>query len=117
MVSSRVYFNFTPAPAHGMVWVTAMPPNQLPSGLRKGFYLMLIGCLLVGAGCASVKPAPEPPPAEVVTPPAPHSGLAQLIKDWWETPPPDVATGKKGDATGWILFGNILEVLGTFLVR
>ena len=85
--------------------------------MKTGFCLLLLaGCLFIWTGCASVKPAPQPPTALVVAP-ATNSAIAQIVKDWWATPPPDVEPRKQDDGWGWLAVGEILQALGTLLVK
>jgi hypothetical protein len=43
--------------------------------------------------------------------------MAQKVKDWWETPPPDISIGKSENDDAWYPVGIALQVLGTFLTR
>ena len=84
--------------------------------MKTGFSLLLVGGLIICVGCVSVKPAPQPP-AAVVSVPATNSGIAHIVKDWWATPPPDVEPGKQDDGWGWLAVGQVLQALGTLLVK
>ena len=84
--------------------------------MKTGFCLLLAGCLCLGVGCASVKPAPAPR-VSVVVPAAPDSALVRTVKDWWHAPPPDVRPAGKNEGMGACLLGNVLVAVGTLLCR
>ena len=114
--SRVVIFNFGVGLHRRMVGVQTVRPFEGFCVMKNGFFILLAGCLFVGVGCASVKPAPEPP-AAVMSAPATNSGIAHIVKDWWATPPPDVEPGKQDDGWGWLAVGQVLQALGTLLVK
>ena len=78
LIDTDRFFRFNPG-NQAALWsrVKAVP---MSFAMKTGFCLLLAGCLCLGVGCASVKPAPAPR-AAVVVPTAPDSALVRTVKD------------------------------------
>jgi hypothetical protein len=77
-------------------------------------WMVVAGCLFICVGCASVKPSQEQQ-ASVVTPPAKNYAMVGIIKNWWETPPPDFPEASGNSALAWYYVGLVLAGFGPCL--
>lgn len=57
--------------------------------MKPVMFLLMGGWLVFGVGCASVPPVEKPVAAAPVAP-SNNSRVAQAVKNWWDTPPPEV---------------------------
>jgi hypothetical protein len=86
-------------------------------------WLVEAACLILCVGCSSLKSSQEQqatavtPPVQKQAPSYHNSPMARVVKNWWETPPPDFPQGSADSGWGWYWLGLILQGSGQYLAK